>query len=111
MITAVFIIFILTNFNPNYTNLALVDKYKGLTNNWSSTDLILNNPDTTNNLQKIIFLEMIIGLVQYNILFTIQIVDPLDLKHLIKSIKILILKTLEISVKLFKKKIIIISLL
>ena len=30
LITAVFIIFILTNFNPNYTNLALVDKYKGL---------------------------------------------------------------------------------
>ena len=44
MITTVFIIFILTNFNPNYTNLALVDKYKGLTNNWSSTDLIFKQP-------------------------------------------------------------------
>ena len=44
LITTVFIIFILTNFNPNYTNLALVDKYKGLTNNWSSTDLIFKQP-------------------------------------------------------------------
>ena len=44
LIIVVFVIFILTNFNPNYTNLALVDKYKGLTNNWSSNDLIFKQP-------------------------------------------------------------------
>ena len=44
LIILIFVIFILTNFNPNYTHLALVDKYKGITNNWSSTDLFFKEP-------------------------------------------------------------------
>ena len=43
-IILIFVIFILTNFNPNFTNQALVNKYKGVTNNWNSTDLIFKQP-------------------------------------------------------------------
>jgi len=35
----IFLVFILTNFNPNLTHHALIDKYKGLTNKWTSEDL------------------------------------------------------------------------
>ena len=36
----VVIIFILTNFNPSHTHLSLVDRYKHLTNTWTSNDLV-----------------------------------------------------------------------
>tara|TARA_Y100000992_G_scaffold302594_1_gene277579 strand:+ start:1424 stop:2884 length:1461 start_codon:yes stop_codon:yes gene_type:complete len=38
------IIFILTNFNPSHTHLALINKYKSLTNNWTSNDFFFNEP-------------------------------------------------------------------
>ena len=34
------IIFILTNFNPSHTHLTLVDRYKHLTDTWTSNDLV-----------------------------------------------------------------------
>ena len=36
------IIFILTCFNPNNTHLTLIERYKHLTNTWTSNDLVLN---------------------------------------------------------------------
>jgi len=42
LLTLVFIIFILSNFNPNLTHQGLLKRYKLLTNNWSYVDFINN---------------------------------------------------------------------
>ncbi len=51
-IIIIFIIFILTNFNPNLTHHALIKKYKGLTNNWTSIDLFFKVPRYNKQLTK-----------------------------------------------------------
>ena len=40
LISTIFVIFVLTNFNPNFTHDKLVERYKGLTNKWTSNDLV-----------------------------------------------------------------------
>ena len=37
-----FIVFILTSFNPSNTHLTLIERYKNLTNTWTPNDLVLN---------------------------------------------------------------------
>ena len=39
-IIIIFLVFILTNFNPNLTHHELINKYKRLTNKWTSDDLV-----------------------------------------------------------------------
>ncbi len=51
----IFILFILSNFNPNLTHNSLLERYKILTNSWSETDLFYHKDQFTSHIKNNFF--------------------------------------------------------